>query len=263
VIAARGNPVLIFSQEMPRRQWLMRNAQRIGGRWFHTLPDGDARDALSPFEYAQVRAQLATLPYLFANVKGLVSMEQIEECIDFAVRRYDVMDVIIDHLGKIAAPDPYAPDWKQIDQICGGLQTLAHDLKPSIFLLAHTNKPKEENALPKLYDARGSAGIVQNSAAVWGVWRDREIKPEPGVPRRGGISKLGVLKGRDPHGEEDVWVELWFDRMTQSYAPYGSAAEPIMIQQRTFADDLDEEVSDGGEAERDADEDWIPSPAEF
>jgi hypothetical protein len=152
------------------------------------------------------------------------------ECTEYVQRRYNCRAIVLDHLQKLIPPNTGAPEWKQPEDIASDLQTCAHDTGSTIFAGCHTSKPDEgKNTKPTLYDTRGGAGIAQNSGMIIGVWRDKESAPPHGAD---GITELGTLKLRDPHGQEGYWDTMHFRRKSQSFlVPDGEPWEVYGVQQ--------------------------------
>lgn len=204
---------LVASIEMPAREWQGRLVQRRTGI--------GPRD-LTPQQRREVEAWADGLTMNYIRGHGELALEKVLEAMEFARRRYDCRVLIIDHLQKLmtmSMDDDLS--WKEIDFICGKLQTAAQQNDVLTILLSHTTpssggkrKKKgedEENPLPTLYSGRGSKGIAQNAALVLGVWRDRKVTGPVGLTR------LGVLKKRETTGEEGFWEDLDFDRRTLAY----------------------------------------------
>lgn len=153
---------------------------------------------------------LAKKILLFVDVHGEISIESIEEYIEYVKRKYDVEFVLLDHLHYFLRTSDNMV--QEIENFMRGLVkiTLKNDM--NIFLIAHPSKLKNESGQVHMNDIKGASAIKQDAHNILTIWRNLSAEEK-------GINEVGFFmeKVRDDSGKVGKF-KMEFDSNNQRYS---------------------------------------------
>lgn len=217
-------PVLIYSVEMSKQQWLMRMLSSVTKIPQIKLRDG--KFALSDQPILTHRAQeLADSP-IFIDDSPCITIPQIRSRAMKIKRQHpDLALIIIDYLQLITSPLTGGTKNDMVGAVSAGLRQLKRQLQVPILVLCQLSRKPEQrkgdDSKPVLSDLRDSGEIEQDSQVVLFLWKEKEKKdedrPKPDIE----IVELLVRKNRDgPLTDIDL---VFFNRILkfESAVKYG------------------------------------------
>lgn len=192
--AEQGDPALVFSLEMTRKQWMQRDIaalSRVSGTRIRTaeLDDG---------EWERVTRAAGTIsewPLFIDETPGL-SVLQMRSRARRIRARHGLALVAVDYLQLASAVAQTDSREQQIGEVSRGLKALAKELEVPVLALSQLNRGLEtrRDKRPTLADLRESGQVEQDADVVLFVYRDEVYHPDN--PSTQGVAELIVGKQR-------------------------------------------------------------------
>jgi len=215
---ASGEPVLIFSMEMPITGIVERACQiemNISGLQVEELFSG-TNDELPE----QAKLLFTKLPNVYIITKTGLDLQKIKQWIEFAeenVYHKKTGLVLIDYLGLIKGKGSNL--YEQVSGVGRGMKDLAKELEVPIIFLTQINKSKLDFDEPDMNSTRDSGSTVESCDFLLSVWKEKDrlqASPENesiniGIHknRKGGLGMIPVrMNRRTLKMEEDTDVHL-------------------------------------------------------
>lgn len=194
---ARGEPVAVFSLEMPREQIgtrLICGESRVGISQVrnNTLRDEDwsaitqASTTLAPLPIYIDDTAGMTLPAMRAQVR---KVERIEK------RKVGL--VIVDYLQLMGGSDDAFSREQEVANLSRGLKRVAKEIHVPVVALAQLNREceKRKPPRPQLADLRDSGSIEQDADNILLLYRDEYYNPQ--TTQLKGVAEVHVAKQRN------------------------------------------------------------------
>lgn len=162
----QGESILIASTEMDTEQVISSLFSMHIGKNFKDF---------SADEYAKCIMWFSEKKIYFVDVHGRLSVNQIEDYICYAKRKYDISFVLLDHLHffiRYRSENPVVDIENFVFDIVG----VAKKTKCNIWLIAHPSKLDNRKGLVSMNDIKGSSAIKQDAHNVLTIRRDREAE---------------------------------------------------------------------------------------
>lgn len=196
-MAEQGVPTLVcpFELGVTRQidKWVRQSA--------HSPPDLLGRDAI-----LETLDGLEALPVWMLNRYGSIKVEPMRNTITYAVRRYGVRFVLVDHLHFMVTEGPN--ERADLDEMMKMLASVAVSTGVHVVVVAHprqhiqSNDKHRDNRIIQLSDLKGSSGLKQVADNVLSVWRPRKAD-RTGVSVEGvGTANVYLLKVRSDYATE-------------------------------------------------------------
>ena len=164
-------------------------------------------------ERAKALDELDQLPLHIVKHRGMLSPEKVIETMRFAVRRKDVRNVLIDHLGFVIDPDA-DDERREIQKVVRELSIIAEYEAVSCFLVCHpSNQHLSQRRRVGLGDLKGASAIRQDAHEVW-VMEAAGINKKRPYP----ATHIHFDKIRSDFGASGSSVTLAFDPLACVYA---------------------------------------------
>ncbi len=221
-----GNPVFLFSKEMP---------ERMSANWFNTIIAGrrnmEQRESREGKKYYVVPQEVKKELQTFYNKKLFIYrddepndvnsiMTSAEEC----VRKFGCKLIVLDNLMMIDLN--CSDDDKNTSQtnLVNALIKFAAKFNVAVVLIAHPRKTQDNNSDISMYDISGTSNII--NLAMRSIGLRRVSKKEQEDPRSKWCKYdvvLTIMKDR-LLGKADFQLGLWYDltsrRFYTDYAEY-------------------------------------------
>ena len=204
--ARRGSPVMLTSFEnrpIGTVQKLIR--MELGGDFTKYSAD----------ERRQALGDLGAMPLYIMDHYGHLTPKKMVDSIKYAVRRYGVQTVLIDHLGFMVTSG--SDERAQIENVVRELAVVAYSLKVTIMLICHPRTLSSEAQRVTLDDLKGASAIKQDASEVIVIVRDPP-KPNGSPPRHWPATWFYVDKCRSEFGSADSKALLAFGPLSLVYA---------------------------------------------
>lgn len=237
-----GNPVFLFSKELP---------PRLSANWFNTIIAG--RRNLKMIEqpgsnpYYVVPYETQKKMQSFYKNKLLIYkdsepndaesvMRSAEEC----VRKYGAKLVILDNLMMLDLKA--TTDGMNLAQtkLVNNLINFSSKFDIAVILIAHPRKTQDMNSDVSMYDISGSSNII--NLAIRSIGLRRVSKKEKEDPRNKWCNYdvvLTIMKDR-LFGKQDVQIGLWYDnRSRRFYTDYEEYDYQFKWDTRNYFDKLE------------------------
>jgi replicative DNA helicase len=177
-----GQPCLVASLEMRTQAVAAKLLSVVAGRRW---------DSMSPTERDPSIAALSEMPIYVLDKYGALAMSDFRAEVEFAVRRFGVRVVVLDHLHfALGVKKPGSDEREMIDAAAFEVQSIALDLNVHIVLVMHPAKLKPDETGrtrdPEIGDLKGSSGPSQLADNVCRIARHES----------GGSASLKFLKVR-------------------------------------------------------------------
>lgn len=177
VAIEEGQPVVVFSLEMPDKQL----AQRMLGSVARIDQKTLKRGKLSDDDWQRLSAgmgKLSSAPITIEETTAL-SIGGLRARARRAYREHGKLGlIIVDYIGLMAAPGETRA--LGIGEVTRGLKALAKELNIPIIALSQLNRTLDsrQNKRPILSDLRDSGSIEQDADKILFMYRDEEYNPE-------------------------------------------------------------------------------------
>lgn len=153
---------------------------------------------------------------VYAPIKNKGNMGWVKQVVEKAIRDFDVKIVIIDHLGFLEPEGKNTNKYMSenysiyLTKIVRDLKTLAKELEIAIVMPVHMRKQSfmaKKNTLPSINEIQSSAGIAQESDAVFVIMREETIT-EDAVDLHTKYTKIQLTKNRRGSSNPSAWFLL-------------------------------------------------------
>jgi twinkle protein len=210
--AEQGERACVAPTEMPARRWLMRQVKQATG---HAIPPVDLITAYHRWAGEWL--------WIF-NVKGSSKAQRILDVFEYAWKRYDITQFVVDSLMKMGfEEDDYNGQKKFTEQLADfTITTNTH-----VHLVCHARKGSSEKEIVGKMDVKGTGAITDLASNVFVMWRNK-VKEEAMMRAESDIY-AGVdqqtlespdamfICDKQRNGEWEKRFPLWYDRETIQY----------------------------------------------
>lgn len=206
--AERGRGVLIASLELGGRAVARKMLSNVAGALWDALEESSRRWAIG---------RLCEMPVFLLDHYGDIGIPQLRDEVTYAVRRFNVSLVVIDHLHFALGVRRAVEDERLlIDQAAHAIQVMALELGIHVVLVMHPAKIRADaegkTRTPEIGDLKGSSGPAQFADNVF-----RLARKEP-------RTILTLLKVRSELGRKGAIV-YGFNPQTLQFADLDAKAE--------------------------------------
>lgn len=169
-----GEPVAVFSLEMPKEQLIRRIVSCVARIDGNTLK----RCLLSPDDWAtreRIQADLEDVPIYLDDRRGLSALDLKARCRRIKAR-YGLSLVIVDYLQIMREPARARSRDEAVSSNAYSIKELGGELGVPILVCCQVNREIEKDKRKKyrLSDLRESGGVEQAADNIWFLWRDEE-----------------------------------------------------------------------------------------
>lgn len=165
-VRGEGQPVMVFSLEMPAEQLAMRmlcGRARVSMRRVRDRMLGAEQQK----ELARAASVLKNAPIWVDDSSGL-NILQLRAKARRVHRQHNLQLIVVDYLQLLSGTDARVPREQQIAEISRGLKSLAKELSLPVLVLSQLNRSSErENRAPRMSDLRESGSIEQDADVVF------------------------------------------------------------------------------------------------
>lgn len=199
-----GNPVLVFSMEMPADSLAMRMMSSLGRIDQHRIRTGKLDDDDWPRITSAVH-MLSEAPLYIDDTPALSPAELRARARRLAKEQGQLSLIVVDYLQLMQVPGFKADNrTAEISEISRSLKALAKELNVPVIALSQLNRSLEQrhDKRPVMSDLRESGAIEQDADLICFIYRDEvynEDSPDKGVAeiivakqRNGPIGKVRV-----------------------------------------------------------------------
>lgn len=170
--ARAGDPVAVFSLEMPKEQLIMRCLSIMSGVEVSKIAKPTQ---LADHEWQQLSSasfELSELPIIWDDSASITMLEISSKCKRLK-RKEGIKFVVIDYLQLITPTDKKAIREQQIGQISRSLKILSKEIKCPVMALSQLSRAVEQrpNKRPQLSDLRESGSIEQDADIIMFIYR--------------------------------------------------------------------------------------------
>lgn len=219
--AADGEPVAVFSHEMPAEQWVQRilsGAAQINLMRMRIAAIGD--NEWEPLTNAV--AGISDLPIQIDDTSALTIHDIRSRCRRIRQKQGGLRIIIVDYLQLMRSTLRGRNREAEVGDISRGLKALAKELRCTVVALSQLNRAVESRPLkdrrPELSDLRESGAIEQDADSVWMLYRDEVYRPDTDEK---GICEIIVRKQRNgPERTIKVRFTKQFTQFTDAEAEY-------------------------------------------
>jgi replicative DNA helicase len=195
-VAARGEPVVIFSLEMSREELAGRFVSEATGIVGSDLERGD----VAPRDWERISSVMASLGSLPIDLIDAtpITLLAVRAGIRRAVQRYGSVGlVIVDHIGLMSGRGRAENRQVEVAELARGLKLLSKEMVVPVVALAQLNRNLESrmDKRPTLADLRETGELENSADQVVFVYRDELYHSKT---EDAGIAELIVAKNR--HG---------------------------------------------------------------
>ena len=177
--------------------------QEIGGDFTQNTPE----------ERKRAMDALSQQPLHIVKHRGMLGPQDVIDTMRFAVRRREVRNVLIDHLGFVIDPDA-EDERRAIQKVVRELSIIAEYEAVSCFLVCHpSNQHLAQRRRVGLGDLKGASAIRQDAHEVWVVEAGKVTKSRPYPSAYFHFDKV-----RSDFGASGATVTLAFDPLACVYA---------------------------------------------
>ena len=237
-----GNPVFLFSKELP---------PRLSANWFNTIiagrrnqtlvekPDG-ASFYVVPYDTQKKMQNFYKNKLLIYKDSEPNDSESVMRSAEECVRKYGAKLVVLDNLMMLdLKADSESMNLAQT-KLVNELINFASKYDVVVVLIAHPKKTADMTSDVSMYDISGSSNII--NLAIRSIGLRRVSKKEKEDPR----SEWGkydvvltIIKDR-LFGKQDIQIGLWYDnRSRRFYTDYEEYDRKFAWDDRNYYDKLD------------------------
>lgn len=214
-----GNPVFLFSKEMP---------ERMSANWFNTIIAGrrnmEERQTKDGRSYFVVPAEIQKKMQQHYSKKLLIYkddepndidsvMISAEEC----VRKYGAKLIVLDNLMMLDLQCNEADKNTAQTNLINRLIKFASKFNVAVTLVAHPKKTADSNSDIEMYDISGSSNIINLAMRSMGLRRVSKKEKEDPKSKWGKYDVvLTVIKDRIL-GKADFQMGMWYDLTSRRF----------------------------------------------
>lgn len=167
-LLSQGEKVMIASTEENIEAVVTALFTMYRGKNFKNFSDEDYQACILWF---------ADKPIYFIDIHGRLSIDQIEEYVEYATRKYDVKYILLDHLHFFIRHISDNPV-QDIENFVFSLVALARKTSVNMWLVAHVAKLDNSKGIVSMNDIKGSSAIKQDAHAVITIRRDSKAEED-------------------------------------------------------------------------------------
>lgn len=246
-----GNPVFLFSKEMP---------ERMSANWFNTIIAGrrnmEERTTRDGKKYYIVPKKTQKKMQSFYNKKLLIYrddepndvdsvLKSAEEC----VRKFGCKLIVLDNLMMIDLNCAESDKNTAQTNLINALIKFAAKFNVAVVLIAHPRKTQDTNSDIEMYDISGTSNIINLAMRSIGLRRvSKKEKSDPKAKWNKYDVVLTVIKDR-LLGKADFQMGMWYDltsrRFYTDYAEYDAKFawdDRVYTDKIPYVDRLQEDV---------------------
>lgn len=206
-LMAQGEKVCVASMEMKPAETMQRMCRQAFG-----CNAPSVRDIKDFHRWTDGRLWLY-------DQRNTVTPERILAVARYSSSELGVNHLVIDNLMTCGIAEDGDGWQSRQKEFILALSCHAHDTRQAVHLLAHVRKQPDESKPPSKFDVRGSASITDLADNVFTVWRN---KPKEAAHDKGEAGKADepdvlLIVDKCRHGVWEGRIQLWFDRMSQSF----------------------------------------------
>lgn len=214
-----GNPVFLFSKEMP---------ERMSANWFNTIIAGrrnmEERTTVDGRKYHIVPTSTQKKMQSFYNKKLLIykddepnDVESVIKSAEECVRKYAAKLIVLDNLMMIDLQCNESDKNTAQTNLINTLIKFASKYNVAVVLIAHPRKTADSNSDIEMYDISGSSNIINLAMRSIGLRRVSKKEKEDPKSKWGKYDVvLTVIKDR-LLGKADFQMGLWYDLTSRRF----------------------------------------------
>jgi len=205
-----GQPVAIFSMEMPVAQLAMRMISSLGRVDQKRLRNGDLLDE----DWPRVTSAITLLSSarLFIDDTGGLSPSELRARSRRLKREHGLGLIVIDYLQLMQVPGTRENRATEISEISRNLKALAKEMNVPVIALSQLNRSLEQRTdkRPLMADLRESGAIEQDADIILFIYRDDYYNQDS--PKKN-TAEIIIAKHRNgPTGTIDLWFRGQYTR---------------------------------------------------
>jgi replicative DNA helicase len=215
-----GQPVAIFSLEMPVAQLALRMISSLGRVDQKRLRNGDLADEDWPRVTSAIT--LLTQAKLFIDDTGGLSPSELRARTRRLKREHGLALIVVDYLQLMQVPGTKENRTNEISEISRNLKAIAKEMNVPVIALSQLNRSLEQrqDKRPMMADLRESGAIEQDADIICFIYRDEYYNPDS--PKKG-TAEIIVAKHRNgPTGSIDLWFRGQYTRFDSIAREAGS-----------------------------------------
>ena len=205
-----GQPVAIFSMEMPVAQLALRMISSLGRVDQRRLRNGDLADEDWPRVTSAIT--LLTQARLFIDDTAGLSPSELRARTRRLKREHGLGLIVIDYLQLMQVPGSRENRATEISEISRNLKAIAKEMNVPVIALSQLNRSLEQrqDKRPIMADLRESGAIEQDADLICYIYRDEYYNQDS--PKKG-IAEIIIAKHRNgPTGSIDLWFRGQYTR---------------------------------------------------
>lgn len=237
-VSEASGPVLIFSLEMSREDWVKRLVLAEG-----SIDGANARtgsmNAAEWTAFRAAKAKLAKLPIRIDDTPGL-SPHQLRSRARRAKAKGGLALIIVDYLQLMRTPhmDPKERDEAKTAEVSRSLKEVAKELGVPVLAIAQLNREAERRGgekRPQVSDLRNSGQLEQDADVIALVYRPSFYFPKKHDPR-----DAEVIIGKNRHGASGT-VKCRFEARFCRFEDFDPKTDQETGQRGWSADDYSDD----------------------
>lgn len=212
-VAAQGEPVLLFSLEMPAEAVMTRIIARESGINSRNLRRGQLADTQWPMAVAAT-GRISNWP-IFIDDKPDITPTEIRAKARKLRKECGISLLVVDYIQLVRAAGKYDSREQAVSEISRTLKAIARELEIPVVGLSQLNRQVDSrpDKRPMLSDLRESGAIEQDADVIIFIYRDEVYNKSEENPKRG-FAEIDIAKHRN--GETGRF-EVIFDARTQHF----------------------------------------------
>lgn len=194
IARSEGNPVAVFSLEMPTREWVDRAISAASGIPYTAIASGNIRES-GWSKFTQAAGDVSELNFDISDKPG-VTVEYISRWSRRMRRKHgSIGAIVVDYLQLMRSATKHHNREAEVSEQSKSLKVLAKELECPVIVVCQVNRACESrpDKRPQLSDIRESGSLEQDADVVMFVYRDEVYNPET-LAR--GVFEVGVAKQR-------------------------------------------------------------------
>lgn len=205
-----GQPVAIFSLEMPVAQLALRMISSLGRVDQKRLRNGDLADEDWPRVTSAIT--LLTQAKLFIDDTGGLSPSELRARCRRLKREHGLALIVVDYLQLMQVPGTRENRTNEISEISRNLKAIAKEMNVPVIALSQLNRSLEQrqDKRPMMADLRESGAIEQDADIICFIYRDDYYNPDS--PKKGTAEVIIAKHRNGPTGSIDLWFRGQYTR---------------------------------------------------
>lgn len=214
-----GNPVFLFSKEMP---------ERMSANWFNTIIAGRRnmvkKTAKDGREYYIVPRNIQKKMQSFYNKKLLIykddepnDIDSVIKSAEECVRKFGCKLIVLDNLMMLDLHCTESDKNTAQTNLINTLIKFAAKFNVAVVLIAHPKKTQDANSDIEMYDISGTSNIINLAMRSIGLRRvSKKEKEDPKAKWNKYDVVLTIIKDR-LLGKADFQIGLWYDLISRRF----------------------------------------------